>query len=141
MMVYPDCKKCYSHGEYFVQSYNGGFVDITKSAPPSKMSDIDQFINTDGSYSLYDNKRTHPDNIFHEQILSAKVSTPSASLKNGKMTLGSYQAKFIIGSWEMKYLDLSLLDFGSAKVAAGLMVVTLKYQQWPLFGIHLLHSK
>ena len=52
-LVYnPDCKKCYSHGEYFVQSHNGGFVDITKSAPPSKISNNGlQFIASYESFS------------------------------------------------------------------------------------------
>jgi RHS repeat-associated protein len=81
---------------------------------------IDYFKNQDGSYSLYDNRRSDPDNIFHEQILSVKLIKPSVSIKNGKYTLGSYKVTFLTGGWEWEYVDLSLLDVGSAKIAAGI---------------------
>jgi len=80
---------------------------------------VEKFKNKDGSYSLYDNRRNNPDSVFHEQILSVKVTPPSISLKDGKVTLGSYKASLMTGGWEWKYADLSLFNFGNAKLSAG----------------------
>ena len=94
----------------------------TRNNTPSKShtgSPVDDFKNSDGSYSLYDSKRHDPDGIFHEQILSAKVSKPSFDLKNDKLTLGSVKASVMTGGWEWENFDLSLLDAGTAKFSAG----------------------
>ena len=80
---------------------------------------IDNFKNKDGSYSLYDNLRHAPNNIFHEQVLSFEVLKPSISLKDGKVVLGSVSATLMTGGWEIGSFDLSLLDIGKLKLAAG----------------------
>ena len=75
--------------------------------------------NKDGSYSLYDNQRKSSENIFHEQILSANVSSPSFSLKDGSATFGSASATLMTGGWEFKYVDVSALDIGHAEASLG----------------------
>ena len=76
--------------------------------------------NKDGSYSLYDNQRKSSEDIFHEQILSANVSSPSFSLKDGSATFGSASATLITGGWEFEHVDISLLELGHAEASLGL---------------------
>ena len=97
-----------------------GLAPLGCTCSKSNKLSFSDFKNSDGSYSLYDNKRHNPDSVFHEQILSAKITKPNVSLKNGKLTLGSYKATLMTGGWEFEHVDLSLLDFGSAKIAAGI---------------------
>ena len=78
------------------------------------------FKNSDGTYSLHDNRRGNPDSVFHEQILSISPSGPSWDLKEGNIGIGSIGIDFINGGWEWEYLDLSLLDIGHAEVGAEL---------------------
>ncbi len=103
----------------FARAYS---VPSSKSTPKSssyKSSlSIRNFKNSDGSYSLYDNRRHNPQSVFHEQILSGNVSKPSFSLKNKTVSLGSASATFMTGGWETEHFDLSLLDIGQAKLAA-----------------------
>ena len=80
----------------------------------------EDFENSDGSYSLYDSKRFDPDRLFREQIISIKGSKPSFSLKNGDFALGLVSATLYTGGWEWENFDLSLLDFGKARLAAGI---------------------
>ena len=80
----------------------------------------EDFENSDGSYSLYDSKRFDPDRLFCEQIISIKGSKPSFSLKNGDFALGLVSATLYTGGWEWENFDLSLLDFGKARLAAGI---------------------
>ena len=84
--------------------------------------DWNKFKNSDGSYSLYDNRRHSPNNVFHEQILSITTSGGNWSLKNRKLGLGSYKITIMNGGWEWDHVDLSLLDVGTAKIAAGLQM-------------------
>ncbi len=68
---------------------------------------------------LYDNRVQSRNKCpYHEQIAVVKVSGPSASLKDGSLTLGSISGTVYTGGWEFEHVDLSLLDFGHAKVAA-----------------------
>lgn len=79
---------------------------------------IDQnFRNSDGTYSLYDNHRSRK-NVFREQVLSVTPSGPSYDLRNGKLGLGSIEANVITGGWEWEYVNLSLLDFGHVEAGA-----------------------
>lgn len=79
----------------------------------------DGFSNHDGSYSFYDNHRSFGDSVVHEQILTVKPTKPSLSLKNGDATLGGASITVYSVGWEYENLDLSILDFGYAKVSAG----------------------
>lgn len=82
--------------------------------------------NKDGTYSLYDNQRN--DTIkkrFHEQIFVFEVSEPSVSKEISKPSesgniigFGSRSMTLITGGWEFENIDLSLLDFLTAQVAA-----------------------
>ena len=76
----------------------------------------DFYENDDGSFSYYDSERLYPDRIFYEQASVIQVSTPSFS--KDKFGLGSISYTFITGGLEFENLDLSLLDFGYAEVAA-----------------------
>ena len=81
---------------------------------------IDDFKNSDGSYSLYDNKRNDPDKRFHEQAFVTSASGASFDLLEGEATLGSIDATLITGGWETENLDISLFDIGKAEASAGL---------------------
>ena len=78
------------------------------------------WLNKDGSYSLYDNRRIHPDALFHEQLLVVTPSGPSFNLKNGNIGLGSLSIDAITGGWEGDHTNLSLLDFFHADASAQL---------------------
>ena len=90
------------------------------SALKQELADVSPFLNQDGTYSLYDNQRHDPDRLFHEQIAALKYSGPGFSLKDGNITLGSYEASVYTGGWEWDHADLSLFDFGRASFAAGI---------------------
>lgn len=79
---------------------------------------LKDFKNRDGTYSLYDNTRHKKDEVFHEQILSVGISTPSLDLASGDIGIGSIEVDAITGGWETEHFDLSLLDFGHAEAGA-----------------------
>ena len=76
--------------------------------------------NSDGTYSLYDNRRHNPNSVFHEQIISVSTSGPSFDLSGGSVGLGSIGIDGFNGGWEWEYVDLSLLDIGHAEAGAEL---------------------
>ena len=80
----------------------------------------DLFKNSDGSYSLYDNRRHNPNSFFHEQILSVLLDKWSFDLTRGDFTLGEVNLTGITGGWEFEHIDLSLLDLGNVKLSGGL---------------------
>ena len=94
--------------------------DACRAKKQSNNSAIDSFKNSDGSYSLYDNKRDDPNNVFHEQIAVVSASEASFSLSEGDLTLGSVDATLMTGGWEFDNVDLSLLDIGRAEASAGI---------------------
>ncbi len=103
--------------------YNGTIADFHRAEQGLPSIDCicskpSPFKNKDGSYSLYDNKRHDPDNIFHEQILSGKASKPSWDMKNHNYGIGSISGTVYTGGWEWEHVNLSLLDFGTAKASA-----------------------
>ena len=109
----------------WVMVTNSGRVVSSEPRTESKGLSPNQFYNKDGSYSLYDNQRSDPDSVFHEQIFAAKVSSPSISVKDGTATLGSANAYFMTGGWEFEHVDMSLLDIGNAKLSLGVENGTL----------------
>ena len=80
----------------------------------------DMFKNSDGTYSLYDNRRHNPNSVFHEQIISVSTSGPSFDSSGGSVGLGSIGIDGFNGGWEWEYVDLSLLDIGHAEAGAEL---------------------
>ena len=106
---------------YEMQLYDGGIQNCTKYPdvevlpPPSII--LEDFHNEDGTYSLYDNKRHNPDQIFHEQLVVGSYGY-DVDLKDG-MLGGGVDLTLISGGWETKHIDLSLLDFGTASLYAG----------------------
>lgn len=93
------------HPEY---SFNSG---------PVSPSD---FRNSDGTYSIYDNLRNHPDSVFHEQAFVLDMDGFEFDTENdGLPTYASASVTFMTGGWEFDNVDLSLLDFGRAEVSAG----------------------
>ena len=90
----------------------------TRNSVTNTNTNINDFKNSDGSYSLYDNKRHDPDSNFHEQILSVTPSTPSFDLIEGNIGLGGIEADIYTGGWEWEHGDLSLFDFGHAEASA-----------------------
>mgnify|MGYP000100833980 FL=1 len=77
-----------------------------------------RYQNSDGSYSLYDNKRFDPDKTFREQIAAFDASPPNWNLKDRNVGLGSLEADLYSGGWEWEHADLSLFDFGHAELGA-----------------------
>ena len=110
----------------------------------------DLFKNSDGSYSLYDNTRFDSDRLFREQILSIMLDKWSFDLVNGELTLGELSLTVMTGGWEFEHLDLSLLDFGKAKLAAGykdgelditaMASIWAPYVTFELFGVEITAS-
>jgi hypothetical protein len=91
------------------------------------------FKNQDGTYSLYDNIRN--DFIkkrFHEQAFVFEVSAPSffskeiskPSESGNAFGFPSVSFKLLTGGWELENIDLSLLDFVTAELAAELNTKT-----------------
>ena len=60
----------------------------------------DSFKNSDGTYSLYDNRRHRPNSVFHEQILSISASGPNLNIKDGDIGFGSIEIDGFNGGWE-----------------------------------------
>ena len=114
----PD-KILLKNAEIYAAGGNVAMCGWKNNIAEGTISSDNKFKNKDGTYSLYDNHRNNPDSVFHEQILSGKVSTPSLSLKDGNITLGSASATLITGGWEFDHVDISLFDIGQAKIAAG----------------------
>lgn len=81
---------------------------------------LENFKNSDGTYSLYDNHRNHQGNIFHEQLFMVDVSGPSWGYVDGSFSvgLGSCKIAGVTGGWEGEFVDLSLLDMFTAEVSA-----------------------
>ena len=102
-----------SRTRWEMQLYDGGIANCTYYEVK-----VNPFKNSDGSVSLYDNYRNNKDSVYHEQILSAKVSKPSFNVKNGSVGLGSVKASLYTGGWEWENVDLSLLDFGTLQASA-----------------------
>ena len=94
-------------------------VPLNSTNQANNKSATEKFENKDGSISLYDNRRHQPDSFFHEQILSAELTKPEISLKDGTVVLGSASLTTVTGGWEFDHLDLSVLDIGKAELAAG----------------------
>ena len=80
---------------------------------------VSSFKNKDGSYSIYDNQRQHPDSIFHEQTFVINTSGTTFSANSGMPTYVSARAELITGGWEFEHIDLSIFDFGIASGSLG----------------------
>lgn len=80
---------------------------------------IDDFLNPDGTFSLYDNKRNNPSKKFHEQLFVFSTSPASFDIRSGDVSLGSADATLITGGWEFDDVDPSLLDIGRVEAALG----------------------
>ena len=78
-----------------------------------------RYQNSDGSYSLYDNKRFNPDSVYHEQLFVVDTANPSFNVNKSKANVFGAGFTAYKGGWETEYIDLSLLDFGQGKIAAG----------------------
>ncbi len=103
--------------------YNGTIADFHRMGKGLPSIDCNcwrnPLIDNDGGFALYDNKRHDSDSVFHEQILSGKVSKPAFNPQSKKVTLGSAKVSLMTGGWEWEHLDLSILDVGTAKVSLG----------------------
>ena len=51
---------------------------------------IENFKNSDGTYSLMDNRRLHKNNPLHSQLIVFGAETPEFDLTEGDVTLGTY---------------------------------------------------
>ena len=95
-----------------------GTVDCCGSGALSSSGiDWNKFKNSDGSYSLYDNRRHSPNNVFHEQLLSVNPSA-SANLRGGCLGAG-ISGCIISGAWEWESVRLNLLNFGAYDAYVG----------------------
>ena len=125
-------KGCLNHGFFKNnQSFSEGmYVNVYLKIMPSIVagaygasprigsSTQSPYLNSDGSYSLYDNRRHNPNSVFHEQILSVDTSGPSWDISNGSIGIGSIEGSLITGGWEWEHANLSILDVGTVKAAA-----------------------
>ena len=100
----------------FVKDYN---LSSKKKAKTSKKQTltINDFKNSDNSYSLYDNRRHNPYSEFHEQLIVFDGDVGTDLLDEGVFVEAS--ATLITGGWEFDKLDLSLMDVGQANLAVG----------------------
>ena len=95
-------------------------IATSKSKNSNSNGTLSNFKNKDGSYSLHDNQRNKPKDVFHEQVLRWKTSKPAWEPKKGNISLGSGSVTLITGGWEFEHVNISALDFGEAKLGLGL---------------------
>ena len=126
-------KGCPNHGFFkntkSFSDYNYALLGVVKGVTGYKNTDISgtspkigsvqsPYLNSDGSYSLYDNRRHNPNSVFHEQAFSVDASGPSWDIANGSIGIGSITGSVITGGWEWEHANLSILDFGTVQAAA-----------------------
>ena len=78
--------------------------------------DFEVFKNDDGSYSLYDNKRTNPDSVFREQLLVVNASETSWKFTEDSISVCNVDVTLMTGGWEYENVDISLFDVGNLSV-------------------------
>ena len=98
------CGSCFHHWQFWKA--------CEKCKKKSKFP-VEKLKNEDGSISVYDNQRIHPDSVFHEQFLAITPNT-NASVNKKEMSAGG-SFDLVTGGWETENMDLSLLDFGHAE--------------------------
>ena len=98
------------------QHRDPGPIDYASRHPSTNY--IDNYKNSDGSYSLYDNRRTQTATNYHEKIFS--VSTNRLSYSPGKGLTGSVKVSVISAGWEFEKVNLALFDFGKVNDSCNL---------------------
>ena len=95
-----------------MENFGGEVFDFVEYCKPNMK-------NEDGTYSLYDNNRhSHTDNIFHEQILVFDGSLHDVNINKDYWGISrSASVTVMTGGWEYEHVDLSLLDIGRAEAS------------------------
>ncbi|MGM9646685.1 MAG: RHS repeat-associated core domain-containing protein [Eubacteriales bacterium] len=102
----------------FKKKVSSTWSSIKKWASDTKEWLDDNFLNDDGSYSLYDNDRHRNVHPWHEQLFVVTPSGPSLDLNKFNVGLGSIELDAYTGGWEWEDANLSLFDFGHVETAA-----------------------